>query len=84
LPIKYSYRKNVNNNKIIISQKAEFLGTRDVQGRLIPSKESITLESWLQRNILAYGSLLANGCKSAMLLSKQPDEVSSTVVQFKK
>jgi hypothetical protein len=84
LPIKYSYRKNVNNNKIIILQKAEFLGTRDVQGRLIPSKESITLESWLQRNILAYGSLLANGCKSAMLLSKQPDEVSSTVVQFKK
>jgi hypothetical protein len=49
---------------------------RDIQGRLIPTKESISLHMWLQRNELAYGSLLANGCKSAMLLAKQPEEVS--------
>ena len=48
--------------------QSEFLGRRDVQGRLIPDAKHISLESWIHRNTLAYGNLLANGCKSAMLL----------------
>lgn len=48
--------------------QSEFLGLRDIQGRLIPDEKHISLESWMHRNTLAYGNLMANGCKSAMLL----------------
>ena len=39
--------------------QSEFIGKRDVQGRLIPDENSITLKSWLHRNEMATGSLLA-------------------------
>ena len=43
--------------------QSEFHGERDVQGRLIPDKESIQCKSWLNRNKMATGSLLASGFK---------------------
>ena len=35
------------------------------------------MESWLQRNNLAYGTMLGSGCKSAMLLAKQKERNES-------
>ena len=55
--------------------QSEFLGKRDLQGRLIPTAEHITLEAWMHRNTLAYGNLMANGCKSAVLLGGLGKEV---------
>ena len=55
--------------------QSEFLGRRDVQGRLIPDEKHISLESWIHRNTLAYGNLMGNGCKAAMLLGGVAKEV---------
>ena len=56
--------------------QSEFVGKRDVQGRFIPEENSITLKSWLQRNQMANGSLLASGFKGTAMLSQQSDEIS--------
>ena len=55
--------------------QSEFLGQRDIQGRLVPSDKHITLESWVHRNTLGYGNLMANGCKSAVMLAGLDKEV---------
>ena len=49
--------------------QSEFHGERDVQGRLIPDKESIQCKSWLNRNKMATGSLLASGFKGTCSFS---------------
>lgn len=49
--------------------QSEFIGTRDVQGRLIPCQETITLKSWLYRNKMASASLLASGFKGIAMLT---------------
>ena len=43
--------------------QSEFHGKRDVQGRLIPDQDSIDCKSWIDRNKMASGSLLASGFK---------------------
>ena len=43
--------------------QSEFHGKRDVQGRLIPDQDSIDCKSWITRNKMANGSLLASGFK---------------------
>lgn len=56
--------------------QSEFVGNRDVQGRLIPCAESITLKSWLYRNKMASASLLASGFKGMAMLPNLPDDVT--------
>jgi decaprenyl-diphosphate synthase subunit 2 len=55
--------------------QSEFLGKRDVQGRLVPDQESIQLKAWLHRNKMASGSLLASGFKGSAMLSNHSDTV---------
>ena len=43
--------------------QAEFLGQQDPQGRIIPSADSLNLDTWLTRARLGTGSLLAAGCQ---------------------
>jgi len=56
--------------------QSEFHGKRDVQGRLIPDQDSIDCKSWIDRNKMASGSLLASGFKGIGMLSQLPDEVT--------
>ncbi len=57
--------------------QAEFVGRRDIQGRMIPTEQHITTESWEYRNGLAYGRTMAAGCKSAAMFGKAESEVRS-------
>ena len=43
--------------------QSEFYGKRDIQGRLIPDETTLDEKSWIQRNKMASGSLLASGFK---------------------
>ena len=47
--------------------QSEFHGKRDVQGRLIPDQDSIDCKSWIDRNKMASGSLLASGFKGSFI-----------------
>lgn len=56
--------------------QSEFVGARDVQGRMIPAAEKyLTTESWRYRMGLAYGNTMAAGCKSAAMLADLDDEM---------
>merc|ERR1711976_615164 len=62
--------------------QSEFIGQRDIQGRVIPTKETLSLDSWIHRNALGYGSLLANGCQSALMLGEMSDEAQQSAYRF--
>ena len=53
-----------------------------LKGRLIPTEQHITYESWQSRNTLAFGNLMANGCKSAVLLADMDDKVCPGTTQL--
>ena len=56
--------------------QSEFVGARDVQGRMIPAEAKyLTAESWRYRMGLAYGNTMAAGCRSAALLADLDDKV---------
>jgi len=57
--------------------QAEFLGQQDPQGRIIPSADSLNLDTWLKRARLGTGSLLAAGCQGVMLLAGHDEETQS-------
>ena len=56
--------------------QSEFHGKRDVQGRLIPDEDSISINAWTSRNKLASGSLLASGFKGIGMLIDLPDDLT--------
>ena len=56
--------------------QSEFMGKRDVQGRFLPdTTQVLTRDSWIQRNKLARGSLMAKGCEAAGMLANLSDTV---------
>ena len=56
--------------------QSEFVGARDVQGRMIPAEAKyLTAESWRYRMGLAYGNTMAAGCRSAAMLADLDDKV---------
>ena len=56
--------------------QSEFMGKRDVQGRFLPdTTQVLTRDSWIQRNKLARGSLMAKGCEAAGMLASLSDTV---------
>ena len=57
--------------------QSEFVGARDVQGRMIPTAERyLTADSWRYRMGLAYGNTMAAGCKSAAMLAELDEQAS--------
>ena len=56
--------------------QSEFHGKHDVQGRLIPNTDTVTVDSWVERNTMASGSLLASGFKGIGMLANLSDEVN--------
>jgi len=57
--------------------QAEFLGLQDPQGRVIPSSDQLSIESWETRARLGTGSLLAAGCHGVMLLAGKDEETQT-------
>ena len=56
--------------------QSEFVGARDVQGRMIPAEDKyLSAESWRYRMGLAYGNTMAAGCRSAAMLADLDDKV---------
>jgi len=49
--------------------QSEFLGQQDPQGRVVPSSDQLSVESWVTRARLGSGSLLGAGCQGEMLLA---------------
>jgi len=54
--------------------QAEFLGQRDPQGRVVPSRDQLGIDSWATKARLGSGSLLAAGCHGVMLLAGHEEE----------
>ena len=55
--------------------QAEFVGRRDIQGRMIPTEQHITRESWEYRNGLAYGNTMVAAAKGMCIYADQDSKV---------
>lgn len=58
--------------------QAEFLGQQDPQGRAVPTKDGLGLDTWETRARLGSGSLLAAGCHGEMLLAGHDEATQQT------
>ena len=62
--------------------QSEFIGQQDPQGRVVPTEDQLSLDSWLTRARLSVGSLLGAGCQGTMLAAGYGEDMQQAARQL--
>ena len=62
--------------------QSEFIGQQDPQGRVVPTEDQLSLDSWLTRAKLSVGSLLGAGCQGTMLAAGHGEDMQQAARQL--
>jgi decaprenyl-diphosphate synthase subunit 2 len=64
--------------------KAEFTELRDCNGNAVFPADGTSIEDWEQQTFLSSGSLIARGCKAALMLAHHSEQLQQQAFEFGK